>query len=158
MKNLKINKQLIASLLSVTLVTSMCGCAVSSNTGFEYDIVEEQNELTGNISYEDACDIKVLVVHVSTTNTDSLYFVKERNFTDFNDEKTLRYYDVFTDSCIYNDKIDLNTNIVTKVNLRDYLVGLNKIQTNYSVEDLKELEQIVKGFYKENSKTLVKGE
>ena len=42
MRNLKINKRLIASLLSVTLVTSMCGCAVSSNTGFEYEIVEEQ--------------------------------------------------------------------------------------------------------------------
>ena len=55
MRNLKINKRLIASLLSATLVTSMCGCAVSSNTGFEYEIVEEQNELTGNISYEDAC-------------------------------------------------------------------------------------------------------
>lgn len=158
-----INKKLIASLLAVSLTTSLTGCDEQLNVG-RYDWLEYQKDDSGMMVCNDVMvydrirHTKVVTFEFDGNKATYLaYFVSYNNGRD--NQKDV-YYNVFGGQVLYikQDK-ETKLKILEENDLTDYLVSYNKVQSTYTEQELKDiLNQIKEDYKEEKDKQLVIGD
>lgn len=135
-----INKKLLAGLLTFALIpTVFAGCDYNS-TGFVY----EKNELgqyvcVENVEYSYLEDCVVIALELDGKESVSIARVAE--LIDLSNGRMFKkYYNIFGEQEIYS-QADKNTNmkIIYEESLISYLVSYNKIQHEYTEEEMKEI-------------------
>ena len=147
-----INKRLLSGVLSLTLMTvPLFGC---NGTELKYE-KNSQGEMVcvSNIKHSYIEKYKVVVFGI---NNNQLFYIT-KVVDGKNDHYYEEYYNIFGGELIYSSNKESSLKIIKEEELINYLVLYDKVQQEYSEEDLKEiLEQIKVDYKKETDKRLVK--
>lgn len=149
-----INKKVFASLLSFTMITtSVSGCAeTKAQSKLQEDDTISYDSLTG--CYK--------IVELDVMGETKIYLARESiniPVRTYNPVFTY-YYDAFSNTLLYSEKNgvattnDSNVILVSKNNVKDYLLHYDMLQESYTSEELEELLDKIKEDRKE--KVLVK--
>jgi len=147
-----INKKLIASLLAVSLTTGLTGCGEVSY-GIPTETTDKGETVYTSTKYDELIHWKVVVFDFK--GEQSFYLVESASRGNF-----LKYYNVFGGQKIYDEAL-LNTelSILAEDYLRDYLITYDRVQTEYTEQELKDiLNQIKEDYEEEKDKQLVIGD
>ena len=146
-----INKKLIAGLLAVTLTTSLVGCTVSR--GMQAAVTAKGEKTYLNAQYNEMGNWKVVVFELN--NDEFCYLVEKVTKAGISN-----YYNIFGGQRLYtegNENSDIN--VVLESSLTDYLIAYDKVQSEYTEQELKDiLEQIRENYKTQKEKQLVIGD
>lgn len=156
-----INKKLIAGTLALTLLTtSLVGCS-----SLEYETNEkEQQSLISDICYEDFKELYFVVIYNKDLEFTEFYIT--RKFKSYMTISTVpcfdgyKYCDILTNELVFSRKGDSmdnrieesNKTMLDEFNLDGYLYANRKVESMYTVDDVRELLEYMKEDYQENYK------
>ena len=147
-----INKKLIASLLAVTLVTSMSGCKKDDVRWIDYTKDKNGNVISNDtISYFYITNVKVVGFKEGEQEFVRLTSLGLQYSKDGSERKT--YRDIFGGEILY-DTIDPSSDreIVKEEALIDYLLQYDKVQQEYTEAELRNILNMIKEDYKSQIK------
>lgn len=157
MNKIKFNSRLLASLLTVSLVTTnVTGC---SNDKISYVVTDEgKNEIDGTVDYDYLKDCKVIKVCIF--DEEKIYIAKKK--TDWSDGWAC-YYDILDNKKICRISKESNSNNIIlreAIDINDYLLYYDEVKEKYSKEDIKRIFEKIKQGYdaktEKDNKTLTK--
>lgn len=150
-----INKKLIAGLLAVSLTTGLTGCRVYY--GMESEISEGGHTVYVNAKYNDMHNWKVIAFDFNGVQS---FYLAEKITMNGKFSTTISYYNIFGGQCLYtegNENTELS--ILMEANLTDYLITYDRVQSEYTEQELKDiLNQIREDYKQEKDKQLVIGD
>lgn len=146
-----INKKLLAGTIALTLLTtSFTGCARTDY--FEYTTNKQGENTCKNVveySRIENGEYKVIVLEYKSTL--AIYITEKVS------AGRDHYYSVFGYNEVYSNDGSFETVLLEESNLVDYLVTYDRVQKNYTEEEMQEiLEQIKTDYEKDKNKELVK--
>lgn len=157
-----INKKLIASLLAVSLATTLSGCDERANVGF-YNWLEYKKDDSGMMVCKDVMLYDSIrhtkIVTFGVAGKQSTYLAYFASYNNGRHNQSDVYYNVFGGQVLYK-KQDKETEltILEEENLADYLVSCDMVQNTYTEQELKDiLNQIKEDYEQEKDKQLVIG-
>lgn len=153
-----INRKLIAGLLVVSLTAGLTGCAIQ-NQGLEYsENIQGRYVCNTRAGYGYLKDCKVVVFELNDVHT--IYIVRKLDRTPLNSTAIrYHYYNIFGNQLLYDTFSESSSlKIIEETNLTDYLIIYNKVQIEYTEQELKDiLEQIKTDYEEQKDKQLVIG-
>lgn len=151
-----VNKKLLAEVLIFTLSTTpLVGC--SNSLKYEKN---KQGELVciNKVKHSFVEDYKVVVFEID--GKQSIFIAEVLETNSFSGRGTYRkeYYNIFGGQLIYSSlNDDTNLKIIEEEYLMSYLIKYDKVKSEYSEDDLKEILELIKNDYKkEKDKKLIK--
>lgn len=152
-----VNKRLFTGVMIFTIsTTALMGCSHS----LEY-VKNNHGELVcvNKVNHRYIEDYKVVVFEIDGNPTTFITKVIENNGNGGKGPYCKRYYNIFGDQLIYDSlNKDSNLKIIEEEYLISYLVKYDKVKSEYSENDLKEVLELIKSDYQtEKNKELIKG-
>lgn len=141
MKMKTINKKLLAGMMSAVMITTPLGLTACETLNALHD---------ENNSYSYVSTFKV--VEIETLNRKSIWLTFNNNYGN----NTKDYFDAFSGQHLFTTEHDSSTTSGVKLihveNFNEYLITYDRVQKNYSKDELKEILNQVKQDIHSNEK------
>lgn len=153
-----INKKILAGTIVLGLTaTTLMGC--DTTTHFEYTTNEQGKYVCNNVmKYSNIQKDDYKVIRIMRGTDITIYITKKERAGYFSKgQEYFYYYDIFGTDVVYTN-YSTKTTLLREENLEDYLINYDKVQEEYTEEEMQEiLEQIKTDYEKSIGKTITKG-
>lgn len=153
-----INKNLLSSMLVLTLITTpLVGC-VQKEVGIKYSKANKYNGKTiDNIDYELLKECHFLVIKNEDNDNTEFYICDDVYHFPKNFPSYCTYNDIFNKHELFNELNEEKEIIVFREKINNYLLDYSMVKDNYTEKEVEFLlEQLKKDYFKQNNKQLVK--